>query len=190
MKRKWFDVAEERFAATVRRAGPLLVARLGRAVMVLTLVAGGPSTVYAADEGAAPAAEETGSAAGARTRHPPRSAIGSRVQLMTKELNLDAGQQTKLTTILETQRAEVVKVWSDTSVSAAIRVAATQAIGDKTADRIRAILNDEQRKKYIKPREHEAPVGAPGGDVQKWMNTAQGLERPSNAAAPAAAKGK
>jgi hypothetical protein len=108
---------------------------------------------------------------------------------LTKELDLDARQRAEVTVILEAQRAEVAKAWSDPSVAAAVRIGATQAIGEKTADRIRAILNDEQRKKYIQPRRHEAPVGAPGGDVQKWMTTAQGLGQPAVAAASAAGKG-
>ena len=87
----------------------------------------------------------------------------------------------------EAQRAEVAKVWSDASVPSAIRVGATQAIGDRTAERIRTLLNDEQRRKYIQPRQHEVPVGAAGGDVQKWMQAAQDQER--SAAASAATKG-
>ena len=106
---------------------------------------------------------------------------------MTKELDLDVRQQTELKTILEAQRSEVARVWSDPSVPSAVRVGATQAIGERTADRIRAMLSDEQRKKYIQPRQHEAPVGAPGGDVQTWMSATQGQQPPATASAAASA---
>lgn len=95
------------------------------------------------------------------------------MQLLTKELNLDEQQQGSVRTILLLQRSEVIKAWSDPSVPAAIRVSALQGITERTADRIRSVLTDAQREKYLKARLHETPVGAPGGDVAKWMKTAQ-----------------
>ena len=93
---------------------------------------------------------------------------------MAKELGLDAIQQAQLRGILLNQRAEVLGVWNNSSAPAAQRIAATQAISEQTADRIRAMLTDAQREKYIKSRPHDTPVGAPGGDLQKWMTAAQG----------------
>jgi hypothetical protein len=104
----------------------------------------------------------------------PMSALDQRVQLMARELVLDGAQQAELKLILQTQRAEVEKAWSDPSVPAPIRVGATQAIGEKTAERIRSMLNDTQREKYMKSHQHEAPVGAPGVDLQRWMKSARG----------------
>jgi hypothetical protein len=101
-------------------------------------------------------------------------ALEDRVQLMTRELGLDALQQAALKNILLEQRAEVMSVWDNTSAPAAVRISATQAISEKTADRIRAMLTDAQREKYSKSRPHEAPVGAPGSDLQKWMTATQG----------------
>ena len=88
---------------------------------------------------------------------------------MAKELDLDANQQARLKSILLAHRAEVAKAWNDPSVPAAVRIATTQVVSEKTAERIRAVLNDEQRTKYAKAHQRDAPVGAPGGDVQKWM---------------------
>ncbi len=101
-------------------------------------------------------------------------ALDQRVQLMAKELGLDAGQQLELKGILLNQRAEVLAVWNNESVPAAVRVGATQAITEKTADRIRTILTDAQREKFSKSRPHDTPVGAPGSDLQKWMTATQG----------------
>ncbi len=103
----------------------------------------------------------------------PGKALDDRVALMTKELDLDTRQQDSVRKILLLQRSEVIKATSDPSVPAAIRVSALQGISERTAERIRSVLTDAQREKYLKWRPHETPVGAPGGDVEKWMTPAQ-----------------
>lgn len=157
-----------------------------QAALLLVLWVGAAGALQAQEDAAAASAEEAeeaAAAAPATTHRMPRLPMDNRVRLLAKELKLDAHQQTEVTKVLQAQRAEVAKVWSDPLVSSALRIAATQAIGDKTAERIRALLNEEQRSQYIKPRQHEAPVGAPGGDVQKWIQNAQDLEPPQLAAA-------
>lgn len=104
-------------------------------------------------------------------RHKSMSPLDKRVALLTKELKLDAGQQVKVKKILQEQQAQVSRLWSDTSMAPALRVNATQMIGDHTADQIRALLNDEQRTKYVQQHKREAKVGAPGADVQTWMTS-------------------
>ncbi|HYS24941.1 MAG TPA: hypothetical protein VEP46_05040 [Vicinamibacterales bacterium] len=98
------------------------------------------------------------------------SPLDRRVMLLARELGLDATQQAQVKKVLEAQREQVARLWNDKSIPAARRVSATQAIGDRTADRIRALLNDEQRKRYIKPRHRDVAVGTAGGDVESWMN--------------------
>ena len=100
------------------------------------------------------------------------TALADRVRLMARELDLDSGQQQQLTTILIAQQGEVAQAWSDPNVPAALRINATQRISERTGDRIRAILNDAQREKYIKVHPHDTPVGAPGADLDKWMGPA------------------
>jgi Spy/CpxP family protein refolding chaperone len=122
------------------------------------------------------------SAVGVVRGDPPRShvhhtgagGLNDRVQLMTKELDLDADQQAKLKGILLAQRAEMTKVWTDSSVPAAVRVATTQAVSERTADRIRGMLSEEQRLKYAKAHQRDAPVGAKGGNVQQWLKSDAG----------------
>lgn len=119
--------------------------------------------------------QETASAMSAQVRSEharatrTASTLDGRVQLMAKELRLDAQQQASLRQILIAQRDEVVQVWNDASMPSGVRIGATQAISERTADRIRDMLTDEQREKYAKNHRHDAPVGAGGGDVQKWM---------------------
>jgi phosphatidylethanolamine-binding protein (PEBP) family uncharacterized protein len=49
------------------------------------------------------------------------------------------------------------------------RVPATRAVEDRTADQIRAMLNDEQKKKYNPPKPPPAPDTRPP-DVSAWMD--------------------
>jgi hypothetical protein len=98
------------------------------------------------------------------------STIDDRLKLLTAELQLDANQQAGVKAALEAQRDQIQRLWNDTSMAPAIRVAATQKLSDDTADRIRALLTEEQRKKYVKPRQRQVAVGTLGADVETWMN--------------------
>ena len=94
--------------------------------------------------------------------------------MLSKALDLDAKQQSELRKVLEDQREQVSRVWNDTSVPAAYRVSATQAITDKTADQIRALLREEQKKRYNPPKlPREAAPGSPRPSVEAWMNPAK-----------------
>jgi hypothetical protein len=128
--------------------------------------AGGAALTLDDLEAAAPVQD----AASARKKVSP---LDRRVMLLARELDLSATQQAQVKKVLEGQREQVARVWNDTSIPAARRVSATQAIGDRTADRIRALLNDEQRKKYIRPRQRDVAVGTAGGDAEAWMNASK-----------------
>jgi len=68
------------------------------------------------------------------------------------------------------QRDQVQRIWNDTTLTAAMRIHATGAIGDATADRIRAMLTEEQRKRYNPPRPPRDSVAhAAAPDVESWM---------------------
>jgi hypothetical protein len=134
----------------------------------------------AAPAGAGAAAEPGEPAAAADadvTKSPGRaqrrnvgSGVDQRVRLLTAELKLDAKQQAKVRTVLVSQREQVAKVWSDPSLPSAIRVKATQSIGDRTADQIRMLLSAEQRKLYIQPRSEKLANNGERPDVEKWMS--------------------
>jgi hypothetical protein len=102
--------------------------------------------------------------------HPAGNPLEQRIALLAKELDLDAAQQAKVKFLLESQRDQVSKIWGDAAVPAGFRVVATQAISDKTAGQIRALLNDAQRKKYLAekpPRVEMDNASKPG--VEAWM---------------------
>jgi hypothetical protein len=107
----------------------------------------------------------------APTHH--ESALAQRVTLLSAELGLSTQQQAQVRRILEEQRESVMTVWNDSSLPAANRVSATRVIGDRTADRIRAILTEEQKAKYRqarKPRGTEE--NSPSPSVEEWMKAA------------------
>jgi hypothetical protein len=102
------------------------------------------------------------------TRHRTGSSLEDRVRMLTKALDLDARQQSELRKVLQAQRNEVTRIWEDESMPAANRVVATQAVSDTTADRIRALLNDQQRKKFTPAKPPHEP--AEGPTVDEWMD--------------------
>jgi hypothetical protein len=103
----------------------------------------------------------------------PEAALDQRIQLLTAELGLTATQQTGVREALIGQRQQTLKVWQDTSIAAPVRIKLTQDIATHTADRIRALLTDEQREKYIKPRPGEAST-AHGESAETWIGRMRG----------------
>jgi hypothetical protein len=114
-------------------------------------------------------------------RAAPRPSLEGRVQVLSKALKLDPQQQAELRRALLEQREQVLRVWNDESLPAANRVRATQAISEQTADRVRALLNEQQRKLYNAPRPQGGTHAAgESRSVEEWM---------SATAAPPAAPG-
>ena len=104
-----------------------------------------------------------------RSRHAKARSVDRRVSALAKALHLDARQQIELKRVLISQQAEVRRVWSDSTVAAAERVAATRAIENATSGRIRGLLNTEQKAKYNPPRPANEPAAA-RPDVEGWMS--------------------
>jgi len=97
------------------------------------------------------------------------ASLEERVRVLSKALDLDEKQRLEVGQVLEAQRDQVGRLWGDASMPAAYRISATQAISDKTADRIRALLNDEQKRKYNAPRRRTPSGEAAPQDVEAWM---------------------
>lgn len=100
-------------------------------------------------------------------------ALEQRITLMSTELGLDEPQRAELRRILINQRMQIMRLWSDTSVPAASRVGATRVLSERTGDQIRALLNEEQKAKYNRPRKPRDAAADPGArSVEDWMNAA------------------
>lgn len=171
---------------TFARRGRALAAPL--ALLLALGAAGGAAADEAPAAAPAPAAEAEGAAPAAtaaqpaepaasavpsrRPRHRAHTAsIDDRLAVLGAELKLDAKQRDAVRRILESQRTQMQRVWSDASVPAALRVKSTQAIGDRTAEQIRAVLNDEQRARYIQPLPPDARATTTAANVEKYMAT-------------------
>ncbi len=118
------------------------------------------------------AAAPRGAASASRQSLPPRgkrSGLETRVATLTRALALDPRQQAELRTLLRDQREKVQRIWQDASVSSADRVAATRKVSTHTADRIRAMLSEEQRKKYDPPPRRDAEKATGNARVEDWM---------------------
>jgi len=122
---------------------------------------------------------EDGGSISAQAAQPARahrngSPLEGRIRLLAKELNLDERQQDEVKRILVVQREQVRQVWNDETMPAPLRVQATQKISEHTSDQIRALLNEEQRKRYSKPvpREYQANRG----DPESWMQNGGGAQ--------------
>lgn len=102
-----------------------------------------------------------------------RSGLDARVATLTRALALDPRQQAELRTLLRDQRQQVQRIWQDESVSPADRVAATRKVSAGTADRIRAMLNEEQRKRYDPPPQGDPDKTVGNARVEDWMKLAK-----------------
>ena len=104
------------------------------------------------------------------TKRAPGTGLDDRVKVFAKALDLDAAQQSQLRKILLGQRDAVRRVWTDKSLSPAERAPATRAASERTGDEIRAILNDEQRKKYNSASPAAAPDKGDERSVEQWLD--------------------
>ena len=93
----------------------------------------------------------------AQRGHRPPS-IDDRVKVLAKKLELNETQQAAVKKILEQRQQETLRLRLDSSITGSVRIERFRALQDDTvggavegtglAERIRAVLNEEQRKKY------------------------------------------
>jgi len=69
-------------------------------------------------------------------------------QRLTKELNLTSDQQTKVQSILEDQQKQMQALRQDTSSTPEDRRSKMMDIHKNTVSQVRAVLNDDQQKKF------------------------------------------
>jgi hypothetical protein len=114
-------------------------------------------------------------------------ALEQRVRLLTHELDLSAEQQGAVRQILRSQRESVQRIWQDPDIAPAERAPALRLLGERTADRIRAVLNEEQKKKYNRPVPEGALSAQASADVEGWLRATQGQthENPLGVSLPA-----
>jgi hypothetical protein len=143
------------------RRGCRIFAKLAPLLPVLLLTASIPAQV--AD-----------SARGSQSliRKHKRPSPDERGKALAKYLELNQTQQIALQKILEQRQEEVLKMRFTPLPAGSAQIDRFRAIQDKTANRIRAVLNQEQRKKYdLLAIRRSAPPGSKTS-VQDWLKAA------------------
>jgi hypothetical protein len=98
-----------------------------------------------------------------------RPSLDDRVKTLAAALNLDQAQQVSVKRILEQRQQEILRLLHDTSITGSTRIERLRALQDQTVQRIRLVLNDEQKKKYD-PLAVRKAGSAPGQkSVEDWL---------------------
>ncbi len=157
---------------------PLAALMLGLSAPCGPAVAAASDVPLPAAEAAAPEASAEPPTPNAQTprvsHHRPArrltvaQSIDESVGRLARGLDLDLGQQARLRQILVDQHRQMMQMRSGGSGVSGDATSAMLAIYDQTRARIRAMLNEEQLKKYpaAVPRDQTAPAQA---DLQHWM---------------------
>jgi hypothetical protein len=97
-----------------------------------------------------------------------RRSVDERVKSFAETLNLDPAQQAGVKAVLERQQREARQIQFDQSLSGAERIGRFRALQQDTVSRIRALLNDEQKKKYD-PLNHGTTATISQPSVEEWL---------------------
>lgn len=121
--------------------------------------------------------QESSRAQGSEAASPPRHASGrarrrtldDRIAVLSKNLNLTEPQRSAVKKILEQRQQETLRI-RNSEAPGSVRVEQFRALQDKTILQIRAVLTDEQKKKYdpMLPRSRPAPA-TPQRSVEDWI---------------------
>lgn len=99
----------------------------------------------------------------------PHASLDDQVKTFAKSLDLNEAQQAAVKTILEQRQKEILRLRSDGSISGSDRIGRLRALQDQTVERIRSVLNDEQKKKYNPLAVRQVPPAPDQKSVGDWM---------------------
>jgi len=89
--------------------------------------------------------------------------------VFAKNLDLTEAQQTAVKKILEQRQQEALRIRNDSSVSGSVRIERFRALQDNTVERIRAVLNEEQKKKYDPLAVRRRQPASDQRSVEDWL---------------------
>jgi hypothetical protein len=98
--------------------------------------------------------------------------IDDQVKRFAELLDLSEAQQSKVKKALEFQQVQIRRIRLDGSVSGAEKINRLRGLQDNTVASIRAVLNDEQKKKYDPLVVRLAQKSSPQPSVEDWMKAA------------------
>jgi hypothetical protein len=98
-----------------------------------------------------------------------RPSLDDRIKVLAKSLELNEAQQAAVKKILEQRQQETLRLRMDPSISGSTRIARFRALQDNTVERIRAVLNEEQKKKYDPLAVRRAQPAPDQRSVEDWL---------------------
>jgi hypothetical protein len=87
---------------------------------------------------------------------------------LTKSLDLNDVQQSAVKNILEQRQQQTLRIRRNPSISGSDRIEQFRALQDSTVERIRAVLTEEQKKKYD-PLASRQIQSTPERSVEDWL---------------------
>src|SRR5580704_3505803 len=149
-------------AASLRYERKALPAATILVALVLSLGIGIAFGQNAQDQ-AAPDQSGQGSGMEGRMGRHAMPTVDDQVKHMAKKLNLSDDQQAKLKPILEDQRKQMEQIRDDSALSREDRFSKMKSVHENSTAQIKALLNDDQQKKFDKMqaerREHMGDRG-------------------------------
>jgi len=101
-------------------------------------------------------------------RQSNRPTLDQRVSQFAKNLDLSEAQQSAVKKILEERQQEILRIRLDPSMTGSAGIDRFRALQESTVERIRGILNDEQKKKYDPLAPRRIP-STPQPSVEDWL---------------------
>jgi hypothetical protein len=95
--------------------------------------------------------------------------IDDRVRVLARSLDLNEAQRVAVKKILEQRQQETLRIRQDTSISGGARIERFRALQDNTVERIRAVLNEEQKKKYDPLAVRRTQPAPQQRSVEDWL---------------------
>lgn len=98
-----------------------------------------------------------------------RPTIDNVVKGLAKNLDLNEAQQSAVKKILEQRQQETLRIRLDPSIPPEARIDRIRALQETTVERIRAVLNEEQRKKYDPLAPQRIQPAPQQRSVEDWL---------------------
>jgi hypothetical protein len=98
-----------------------------------------------------------------------RPSLDDRIKVLAKNLELNEAQQSAVKKILEQRQQETLQIRLDPSITGSARIDRLRALQEKTVERIRAVLNEEQKKKYDPLASRRLPSAPEQRSVEDWL---------------------
>ena len=95
--------------------------------------------------------------------------LDDQVKSFAETLDLSEAQRSEVKKVLEFRQVQTRRIRLDGSLSGAERISGFRSLQDSTIARIRAVLNDEQKKKYDPLALRQAQQDSPPASVEDWM---------------------